>query len=243
MQEIEGQPTGTCICLINQVNRSCYANIGASTHYRNVFASDQEIISPILELKLKTNKQYLYIEGFFVTGPRFSVCKFLIDEVCKPSDGLRIFTANLSASYIVQNNPEQMRYFAERSTILFGNRNEFTKLAELYNMATAEDIIAHLVDPTTNGNTEKIVICTQGAGNVLYSSRFHKFVNRSFVVRPVPMDSIVDTTGCGDAFVAGFFLALINDSTITDCVAKGVEVAQRKLTSVGGTFEPLAMNK
>lgn len=142
---------------------------------------------------------------------------------------------NLSAEYIVECHPEQMKYLVENANILFGNRDEFLKLAEIYQKNSIKELNAHLIDSDAMRN--KIIICTQGSESVLYSSRSQNLItHKEFAVEAVPKDKIIDTTGCGDSFVAGFFYAFIRDESIEQCVGKGIEVALKKLTSVGGTF-------
>lgn len=184
-------------------------------------------------------KQFFYVEGFFITN-RFPVCKYIVEEVCGSSESTRIFATNLSAEYLVENNPEHIKYIAEHASILFGNRGEFNKLAEIYRMPSALHVIAYLMDSKTVKTADKTIICTQGAGCVLYSSTSKQCtsrgVNLEFRFDAIPEDKILDTTGCGDAFVAGYLYALLKNEWIERCVAKGVEVAHKKITSVGGTF-------
>lgn len=183
-----------------------------------------------------SSNQIFYVEGFFITGHRFSVCKYIVDELCLSSAGQRLFATNLSAEYIIENHSEQMKYLAENATILFGNRDEFDKLAEIYQMNSAKDVIAHFFS-TKPKNGEKIIICTQGAKSVLYSSSAEMCQNKEFHIEAVPKEKILDTTGCGDSFVAGFFYAFLRHEPIERCIAKGAEVARKKITSIGANFQ------
>lgn len=238
LQSFENHPTGTCVCLINKENRCCYANIGASIHFEKEYFQSQDLIVDHRG-ELWPNIQIFYIEGFFITGQRFSVCKYVVDEVCQSSAGSRIFATNLSAEYVIENHPNQIKCLAESASILFGNRNEFNKLAEFYQMNRAEDIISHLINTKSKAIKDKIIVCTQGADCVLYSSSEQMLINKEFHFNPVPNVKIMDTTGCGDAFVAGFFYAFLRNESTVNCVSKGVEVALKKLTSIGGTFTSL----
>ena len=129
-----------------------------------------------------------------------------------------------------------MKHLAESASVLFGNRNEFNKLAEFYGMTRAEDVISHLINTNSKAIKDKIIVCTQGADCVLYSSSAQMLINEKFHFDPVPNGKIVDTTGCGDAFVAGFFYAFLRNKSTVNCISKGVEVARKKLTSIGGTL-------
>lgn len=157
-----------------------------------------------------------------------------MDQQCL--DGSKIFATNLSAKYLIESRTSQIKYLAESASILFGNRDEYNKLAESYELTRAEDVISHLLNTKSKAIKDKIIICTQGAGSVLFSSSFQNQVNKEFHFDPVPKEKIIDTTGCGDAFVAGFFHAFLKNETVERCVAKGVEVALKKITSVGSTY-------
>lgn len=164
------------------------------------------------------------------------MCKYVVDEICKSSGGSKIFSTNLSAEYLIDNHADEIKYLAENAFILFGNRCEFTKLAHFYQLSRAEDAIEHLIRTKPMENNNKIIICTHGADWVLYSSSSEMIINERYHFDPIPKDQIIDTTGCGDAFVAGFFYAFLRNEPTVKCVAKGVEVAQKKITSVGSTF-------
>lgn len=234
LQIIDGKPTGTCVCLINKENRCCYGNIGASIHFNKTFLLTQNVVEPYTDLPLAATKQIFYIEGFFITGERFPLCKYIVDDICKPSQGLKLLATNLSAEYMIEHHSEQMKYLVEHSNILFGNRDEFNRLADIYRMTNAKDLIAHLIKSKTNKNSIKIIVCTHGEDCVLYSTESQ--INKEFHFDALPKNKIIDTTGCGDAFVAGFFYAYLRNEPIERCVGNGVEVALKKITSVGGTF-------
>lgn len=231
LQTFDSYPTGTCVCLINKENRCCYANIGASIHFQKEYLQSQHLV----ESAPNSHRQIFYIEGFFITGNRIAVCKYIVEKVHELAEQ-RIFATNLSAEYLIENHPNQIKYLAENASILFGNRDEFNKLAESYQLRHAEDIISHLINKKSKAIKDKVIVCTQGSASVLYSSSAEMLVNREFRFDPVPREKIIDTTGCGDAFVAGFFYAFLRNETTASCVAKGVEVALKKITSVGSTF-------
>ena len=56
--------------------------------------------------------------------------------------------------------------------------------------------------------------------------------NESYNVEPFEVD-VVDTTGAGDAFCAGFISGLINQENLYDCARIGNFVASRKITKLG----------
>jgi fructokinase len=47
---------------------------------------------------------------------------------------------------------------------------------------------------------------------------------------------VIDTTGAGDAFWAGFSVAYMNDLPVSDCVENGLEIAARKIQKSGPLY-------
>jgi fructokinase len=54
--------------------------------------------------------------------------------------------------------------------------------------------------------------------------------------KAVAVPEVVDVTGAGDAFWAGFLVRFMDDGAITACVENGMEVAARKITKSGPLF-------
>jgi sugar/nucleoside kinase (ribokinase family) len=93
---------------------------------------------------------------------------------------------------------------------LFGRGKEPEKYIELF----------HEMGP-------KIVVFTMGADGVLLSE--------GGKLTPIPARQIevVDATGAGDSFWAGFLVALLDGNSLQRCVWFAREIVERKLTTVG----------
>lgn len=72
-----------------------------------------------------------------------------------------------------------------------------------------------------------LVVFTMGADGILLSEDGKL---DHFPARPV---EVVDATGAGDSFWAGFLVALLDGKRFEDCVLFGREIVERKLTTVG----------
>ncbi len=57
---------------------------------------------------------------------------------------------------------------------------------------------------------------------------------------PAPQVEVVDATGAGDAFWAGFLHAWLRDAPPPDCAATGARVAARKLSQAGPLTTPIS---
>jgi len=71
------------------------------------------------------------------------------------------------------------------------------------------------------------IVFTMGADGIILSQ---KGTMAHFPARPV---KVVDATGAGDAFWAGFLVAMLDHHPLRDCVLIGREVVERKLATVG----------
>lgn len=82
---------------------------------------------------------------------------------------------------------------------------------------------------TVLGERFPLVALTLGVGGVIVAERGHDLV---FV--PAVESAVVDPTGAGDAFTAGFLAAWMSGSDAEAAANAGVSVAARAVTSVGG---------
>jgi sugar/nucleoside kinase (ribokinase family) len=72
------------------------------------------------------------------------------------------------------------------------------------------------------------VILTCGAEGALWCSR-----GAEIVAVPAMPGPVVDTTGAGDAFAAGFLAARLEDSNAAEALAAGARLARRVVSQVG----------
>jgi fructoselysine 6-kinase len=64
------------------------------------------------------------------------------------------------------------------------------------------------------------------------SVSYHR--GKEYCVKAVPVDCIVDTTGCGDSYHAGFLASFVRDKDIVLAMNKGSEIASKTLSYIGG---------
>ena len=64
-----------------------------------------------------------------------------------------------------------------------------------------------------------------------------------FRVPAVPVEKVVDTTGAGDHFVAGFMAGILQGASLRDCAESGVRLAARAITHTGGAGQKQAEQK
>jgi adenosine kinase len=202
-------------------HRSLYANIGAALHFRK----------DLLNLKFSavpTDPIVFYIEGYFVSE-KIDVCRHIFETYCKGSSN--ILATNLNARYILDTFGQDMKFLVENSTLVFGNRKEFQKLAELYGFDDIDRTARHLLQ---RSGAIKFLVITNGENSVeLFSGNREHFEKAEYKVPEVPKGSIVDTTGAGDGFVAGFLFKYVRKKKLSDCVAYGNEISGKVVKTIG----------
>lgn len=172
--------------------------------------------------------QFYYIEGFFLPE-KMQICKFLYERYANhPS--VKLIT-NLNAPYIVKNFSKDITWLAKKADIVFGNRDEFEELASINGFQTMDDQLSELL---SNSEKDKIIVVTDGANPVFFYKGNSTNIESDLVnVPPVNVKDIVDTTGAGDSFVAGFLFALIEGKPIRECIELGCEISAKVIKVIG----------
>jgi sugar/nucleoside kinase (ribokinase family) len=116
----------------------------------------------------------------------------------------RLIALTLSASFVVENYRELLIEFIESQVdILFANEEEITGLFQTNDFDKAVELARPHV---------KVAALTCGAQGsvVIGGGETHK-------VSAEPIDKVVDTTGAGDAYAAGFLYGLANGRPLNVC--------------------------
>jgi sugar/nucleoside kinase (ribokinase family) len=69
-------------------------------------------------------------------------------------------------------------------------------------------------------------------------------VNReqTIVQAATPVEQIVDTTGAGDAYCAGFLFGWVNDRSLEECARLGTFCGATVIQQLGARIEPGALD-
>jgi len=220
-------PTGTCAALISgQGHRSLVANLAAANTYKSSFLSG-ETWSKIASADI------YYSAGFFLTPPEGPEC---MEKIAKhAADNNKIYTMNLSAPFLCQFFKDPMHKILPYCDFIFGNETEAAAFAENNNISDTSipEIAKHIAKlPKVNQKRKRFVVITQGAESTCVADSDGNV--QEFAVTKV--DSLVDTNGAGDAFVAGFLSMLLQDKPINECVEAGHWSAGVIIQRQGCTF-------
>lgn len=209
----EGPVTGRSIVLITpDAQRSMFTYLGASKKLR---ASD------IDENTIKTSR-ITYLEAY------------LWDEECDKE--AMIHAAEIAHQYgrdvafslsdkscVDRHRSEFLEFIKTHVDILFGNEDELVSLFNGEDFYKSLDLIKNNVD---------IAAITRGAkGSVVVNGRTKTFVEAEKV------DNVVDTTGAGDLYAAGFLYGLTQGRSLGTCAIIGSIAAAEIISHYGARPE------
>lgn len=201
----EGDATGVANTFITPDGQRTFATyLGISGSL-----SITDIASEILD-----DYDILYVEGYLVQNLA------LIDGIMQLAKSKHMTICLDLASYnIVDGARDFFRYMLEEFVdIVFANEEEsFAYTGKAPNEALAE--LAALCD---------IAVVKLGANGS--SAQKGTEVAR---VAAAPVEKVVDTTGAGDYFAAGFLSAYINGGTLEECLIKGGQLSAEIIQVVG----------
>lgn len=87
--------------------------------------------------------------------------------------------------------------------------------------------------PKKNTQLPRLVIFTQGADETIVAQNG---TVKTYPIIPVAAGDIVDTNGCGDAWVGGFMSQYVQGKSIATCCAAGAYVASVVIKRSGPTY-------
>lgn len=230
--------TGSAVSLIYENTRTLVAHIGAANFYEpeDLTQEDKDIIQSV---------QLLYIENFFFCHS-FAVI-WIIVQLCKVH-GVAI-VLNLSGSYLFEQYAAEIKLLVSYANVVIGNENEFLTLAKSkgWRVKTDHEIVADLCEEGTEApssiefgvkalkltnldDLKKVVVITRGHKPVLCGSE-GKPIFETQVLEP--KSGVKDTTGAGDAFVAGFLFGLTHGIPLNQCVQTGCYASVEIIQNIG----------
>ncbi|MDQ1400746.1 MAG: hypothetical protein QOK20_2678 [Acidimicrobiaceae bacterium] len=202
-----GPGTGLCLIMVSpDAQRTMATYLGAGAF---LYPDD-------IDANLCIEAKIVYIEGYMcgLHETEWSVSKAA--AACHLKGGR--FALSLSDPYWVDLKAAALGALLNDVDILFGNEEEVTAMtgADL-DLALAE--LAHRCE---------LVVVTRGAlGSLVVAN------NQVIEVPAHPVETVVDTTGAGDLFAAGFLYGLTHDYEPADCAELGSLAAAEVIGHLG----------
>lgn len=209
LQVEDAIPTGTIIIIVDGEERSMLTERGANAALRIDAVTDQ----------LLADAAVLHVSGYSILdGFGAANTRTLIDRARQA--GVPVSVNPASTGYITDFGVEKFSEAIDGTTLLFPN------LAEARLLSGVEDAEAAA---RSLGRRFPVVALTLGSDGVLVVAD-----GAAPVHVPAPAARMVDPTGAGDAFTAGFLESWVAGRDVADAARAGVFVAGLAVTVIGG---------
>lgn len=210
----EGPPTGRCLILVTpDAERTLNTFLGAAADI-----DEDDVASELIE-----QAQITYLEGYLYDQPRAK--RAFHEAALIAHRATRKVALTLSDPFCVDRHREDFLNLVEGSVdILFANEAE---ICSLYQVSEFDDALALVrghcnIGVLTRGELGAVIV----SKNDVYSVPAH----------PVPT-GIVDSTGAGDLYAAGFLFGLSRDYPLEQCGRLGAVVAAEIISHIGARPE------
>ncbi len=205
--------TGRCLVLVtDEGERTMSTYLGAAVALEPADAQDD----------LVARAQVLYLEGYlWELGPAKEAMRRSI-ATCHANDGS--VALSLSDPFCVERHQREfLDLLLDDVDVLFGNEEEVLRL---FGSSSFDEAVEAAEE------TGLLVVITRGAkGSVVLTA------SGPVEVPAAPVDQVVDTTGAGDLFAAGFLHGLTHGAAPVDCARLGAVCAAEVIAHVGARPE------
>lgn len=206
---LDGIPTGRCIIVVTpDAQRTMNTYLGVSSYMEPLDINEAVV----------ANGRVLYMEGYLFDRDDAKAAFRHAAKVAHTAG--REVSLTLSDSFCVDRHREDFRELVEDEVdILFGNEQE---LMSLYELDTFEAAIAAI------RRDSSLAIITRGEMGATVITR------EAIIDVPIePVAHVVDTTGAGDLFAAGFLFGYTNGFDLAESGRLGALAASEVISHVG----------
>ncbi len=201
----EELPTGTCLILVTpDSERTMCTFLGTAGKINENDVSSNAI----------KKSEIIFLEGYLWDEGE---PKKAFDKAINNANKVAMSLSDLFC--VDRHKPHFLNLVKNKLDITFANEQEITSLIEAKNF---EDVI------NFSKQLNKLVIVTRGEKGAVA-------VNGDEVVESDVQKNlrIIDLTGAGDLFAAGFLHGYINKLSIKECLKKGTEMSSRVIQQIG----------
>ena len=209
----EGPATGSCLVLITpDAQRTMCTNLGAASHL-----GPNDIDKNIIKAA-----KVVYMEGYLFDPPEAQ--EAFVEAADAAHDAGRKVALTLSDPFCVDRHRRAFQMLVQNHTdILFGNEEE---IKSLYQVDDFDKALQHV-----RGYCEIACLTRSSKGSVVLSGE------EVHMIDPRPLDKIVDTTGAGDQYAAGFLYGYTQGMDLHRCGEIATLTATEIISHVGARPE------
>ena len=201
----EELPTGTCLILVTpDSERTMCTFLGTAGKINENDVSSEAI----------KNSEIIFLEGYLWDEGE---PKKAFDKAINNANKVAMSLSDLFC--VDRHKPHFLNLVKNKLDITFANEQEITSLIEAKNFSEVIDFSKQL---------NKLIVITRGEKGAVAINGEEIFENN--VKKNL---KIVDLTGAGDLFAAGFLHGYINELTTKECLEKGTEMSSRVIQQIG----------
>lgn len=205
----DGPPTARSLILVTpDAHRTMSTYLGAAV----------ELGPEDVDTDLIARSSITYLEGYLWDKPRAKDA-FRVAMAAAHAAGRRV-SLTLSDSFCVERHLDEFRALVdEQVDLLFANEEEIFALTGTRDVAAAVAAV--------RGRSEIVVITRSERGSMVVTA------DETVEVAAAPVDRLVDTTGAGDLYAAGFLHGLATGRPLAECAALGSLAAAEVISHLG----------
>ena len=201
----EKLPTGTCLILVTpDSERTMCTFLGTAGKI-----NENDVSSKVIK-----ESEIIFLEGYLWDEGE---PKKAFDKAISNANKVAMSLSDLFC--VERHKPHFLNLVKNKLDITFANEQEITSLIEAKNFDEVIDFSKQL---------NKLVVITRGEkgavaidGEEIFESKVKKNLK------------IVDLTGAGDLFAAGYLHGFLNDLSINECLEKGTELSSKIIQKIG----------
>jgi fructokinase len=204
-----GPSTARCLILVTpDAQRTMCTYLGASV----------QLHPDDLDLDLVAQAKVLYLEGYLWDSEEAKAAFIAAAEVARSNGGQ--VALSLSDAFCVERHRDSFQDLVDGHVdILFANEMEITSLYKANSFEEAAEEV--------RGRCTVAALTRSEAGSLILNG------NGSHTIAPVTLGPLVDTTGAGDLYAAGFLHAYCQGEPVEVCGRLGSLCAGQVVTQLG----------
>ena len=205
----DGPPTARSLILVTpDAHRTMSTYLGAAV----------ELGPEDIDTDLVARCAVTYLEGYLWDKPRAKDA-FRVAMAAARGAGRRV-SLTLSDSFCVERHREEFRALVDDQVdILFANEEEILALTQTRDLGTAVTAV--------RGRSEIVVVTRSEHGSMVVTA------DDTVEVPAAPLERLVDTTGAGDLYAAGFLHGITHGRPLAECAALGSLAASEVISHLG----------
>lgn len=204
-----GPPTAQCLILVTpDAQRTMNTFLGACTR----------ITEDDVNESLIADSHVTYLEGYLFDDPKAKAAFFRAAELVRKHN--RKLALTLSDPFCVVRHRDDFKRLVENHVdILFTNEEELKELTQISDTEQAIEAI--------RGKSEIIAVTLGEKGSAVVTKE------TTLRIAPIMPKALVDTTGAGDSYAAGFLFGLTAGKDLSECGRLGSLAASEVISHMG----------